>query len=172
MCSSTSRCARLSPAINDPTTASQVLDSVESLLRTLVGRDLDVGEVTGPRGRARVLLPLPGWDDYVSLSFDELIEMGAGHAQVRRRLERVLKDLSALAPASRRPPLQLRRDRLADLPSERARDEPSGMVTLALIAVIILAWSAFSRPLDRRGHHLGPGLHGRRLRRRSVTSSG
>ena len=32
----------------------------------------------------------PRWADYVSLSFDELIEMGAGHAQVRRRLERVL----------------------------------------------------------------------------------
>ena len=55
----------LSPAINDPTTASQVLDSVESLLRTLVGRDLDVGVVTGPHGSARVLLPLPDWADYV-----------------------------------------------------------------------------------------------------------
>ncbi len=111
-----------SPAINDPTTASQVLDSVESLLRTLVGRDLDVGVVTGPRGSARVLLPLPGWDDYVSLSFDELIEMGAGHAQVRRRLERVLTDLSALAPQSRRAPLQLRLDRLAGRPSERVHE--------------------------------------------------
>ena len=112
----------LSPAINDPTTAVQVLDSVESLLRMLVGRDLDVGEMTGPRGRARVLLPLPGWDDYISLSFDELVEMGAGHAQVRRRLERLLKDLIALAPASRQPSLQLLRDRLADLPGHRTRE--------------------------------------------------
>ena len=112
----------LSPAINDPTTASQVLDSVESLLRTLVARDLDVGMVTGPRGSARVLLPLPGWADYVSLSFDELIEMGAGHAQVRRRLERVLTDLGALAPESRRAPLQLRLDRLTDMPGERMRE--------------------------------------------------
>ena len=113
----------LSPAINDPTTASQVLDSVETLLRILVGRDLDVGMVTGPRGSARVLLPLPRWADYVSLSFDELIEMGAGHAQVRRRLERVLADLSALAPESRQAPLRLRLDRLAGMPGERLREE-------------------------------------------------
>ena len=103
----------VSSAINDPTTAAQVLDSEESLLRMLVGRDLDVGEVTGPSGNARVLLPLPRWDDYVALAFDELIEMGADHVQVRRRLERLLRDLIALAPASRRAPLQRRLDGLA-----------------------------------------------------------
>jgi len=103
----------VSSAINDPTTATQVLDSEESLLRMLVGRDLDVGEVTGPSGNARVLLPLPRWDDYVALAFDELIEMGADHVQVRRRLERLLRDLIALAPASRRAPLQRRLDGLA-----------------------------------------------------------
>ena len=96
----------VSAAINDPTTAVQVLDSEESLLRMLIRRDLDVREVTGPHGSARVLLPLPDWDDYVALSFDELIEMGADHVQVRRRLERLLRDLIALAPETRRAPLQ------------------------------------------------------------------
>ena len=103
----------LSPAINDPTTAVQVLDSEESLLRMLIRRDLDVREVTGPHGTARVLLPLPDWDDYVALSFDEIIEMGADRVQVRRRLERLLRDLIALAPETRRAPLQLRLDGLA-----------------------------------------------------------
>ena len=102
----------VSSAINDPTTAVQVLDSEESLLRVLIRRDLNVREATGPHGSARVLLPLPDWEDYVSLSFDELVEMGAGHAQVRRRLERLLRDLIALAPARRRAPLQLRLDGL------------------------------------------------------------
>ena len=51
----------LSPAVNDPTTATQVLDNVESLLRALVGRDLDVGEVTGPAaGRASPFAPALG----------------------------------------------------------------------------------------------------------------
>ena len=118
----------------------------------LVGRDLDVGEVTGPHGSARVLLPLPDWDDYVALSVRRAHRDGRGHAQVRRRLERLLRDLIALAPASRRAPLQLRLDRLARLPGEcTRRGKPGGMVTLAIIAVVIVAWSAFSRPLDRRG---------------------
>jgi uncharacterized membrane protein len=114
----------LSPAINDPTTATQVLDSEESLLRMLVGRDLDVGEVTGPQGNARVLLPLPAWEDYVALSFDELIDTGAGHAQVRRRLERLLRDLIAVASAGRRAPLATRLDRLASAISTAAPNTP------------------------------------------------
>jgi uncharacterized membrane protein len=102
----------VSSAINDPTTAVQVLDSEESLLRMLIRRDLNVREVTGPHGSARVILSLPNWDDYVALSFDELIEMGADHVQVRRRLERLLRDLIALAPPSRRGPLRMRLDGL------------------------------------------------------------
>jgi uncharacterized membrane protein len=102
----------LSPAINDPTTAVQALDCEESLLRLLVGRDLDVGEITGPNGRTRVLLALPDWDAYVDLAVDEIVEAGADNPRIRRRLERLLRDLLALAPASRREPLQRRLDDL------------------------------------------------------------
>jgi uncharacterized membrane protein len=102
----------VSVGINDPTTAVQVLDREEGLLRSLVGRDLDVGEVAGPRGAARVLLSLPTWDEYVGLAVDELIDMGASYATVRRRLERLLRDLLAVAPASRRMALQRRLDGL------------------------------------------------------------
>jgi len=103
----------LSPAINDPTTAVQVLDCEEDLLRMLVGRDLDAGEITGPRGRTRVLLPLPGWDDYVALAVDEIVEAGAGNVRIRRRVEGLLRDLVALAPEQRRAPLQTRLGELA-----------------------------------------------------------
>ena len=102
----------VSPTINDPTTAVQVLDREEGLLRSLVGRDLDVGEVRGAGGTARVLLSLPAWDDYVGLAVDQLIDMGVHYASVRRRLERLLRDLLAVAPASRRMPLQRRLDGL------------------------------------------------------------
>jgi uncharacterized membrane protein len=102
----------LSPAINDPTTAVQVLDCEEDLLRMLAGRDLDAGEITGPHGRTRVLLALPGWDDYVALAVDEIVEAGAGNVRIRRRVERLLRDLIALAPDRRRAPLQTRLDDL------------------------------------------------------------
>jgi len=102
----------LSPAINDPTTAVQALDCEESLLRMLVGRDLQVGEITGPRGNMRVLLTLPDWHDYVALAVDEIVEAGTGQARIRQRVERLLRDLLALAPEHRLPPLQARLDYL------------------------------------------------------------
>jgi uncharacterized membrane protein len=103
----------LSPAINDPTTAVQVLDCEEDLLRMLVGRDLDAGEITGPHGRTRVLLALPAWDDYVALAVDEIVDAGADNVRIRRRVECLLRELIALAPESRREPLQARLDELA-----------------------------------------------------------
>jgi uncharacterized membrane protein len=102
----------LSPAINDPTTAVQVLDCEEDLLRMLVDRDLDAGEITGPHGRTRVLLALPGWDDFVALAVDEIVEAGAGNVRIRRRVEGLLRDLVALAPEHRRAPLQIHLDDL------------------------------------------------------------
>jgi len=103
----------LSPAINDPTTTVQVLDCEEDLLRMLVGRDLDAGEITGPHGRTRVLLALPGWDDYVALAVDEIVEAGTAQVRIRRRVERLLRDLMALAPESRRATLEVRLNELA-----------------------------------------------------------
>jgi hypothetical protein len=79
----------------------------------LVGRDLDAGEITGPHGRTRVLLALPGWDDFVALAVDEIVEAGAANLRIRRRVERLLRELIALAPESRRAPLQARLDELA-----------------------------------------------------------
>jgi uncharacterized membrane protein len=117
----------LSPAINDPTTAVQVLDCEEDLLRMLAGRDLDAGEITGPHGRIRVLLPLPAWDDYVALAVDEIVAAGAGQPRIRRRVERLLGDLIALAPASRRAPLQARLDELASKWPPAAPDTAAAM---------------------------------------------
>ncbi len=102
----------LSPAINDPTTAVQALDYEESLLRMLVDRDLDVGEIAGPKGSTCVRLSLPDWEEYVALSVDEVIEAGAAHVRIRQRVERLLRDLIALVPESRRIPLQVRLDGL------------------------------------------------------------
>jgi uncharacterized membrane protein len=123
----------LSPAINDPTTAVQVLDCEEDLLRMLVDRDLQVGDITGPRGNVRVRLTLPDWDDYVALAVDEIVEAGAGHARIRQRVERLMRDLLAVAPASRRAPLQQRLDALTtgDAPSHSTPGGPDDRVRLS-----------------------------------------
>ena len=64
----------LSPAVNDPATAVQVLDTIESLLQALVSRDLDVADVADDAGTVRVVLALPSWDDYLRTGLDDLIE--------------------------------------------------------------------------------------------------
>jgi uncharacterized membrane protein len=102
----------LSPAINDPTTAVQALDAIHSLLRTLVTRDLNIGALTDTRGRLRVQLTLPDWEDYLGVAVDEIISSASNWVQVHRRIEWLLSDLRLIAPAARRSAVQARLDRL------------------------------------------------------------
>ena len=98
----------LSPAINDPTTAVQALDHVDGLLRVMMGRELEVGAVSTPGGQTRVLLRLPTWEDYVGVALDETIAMRDSSLQVRRRVDRLLTELVAIAPPGRRESLEAR----------------------------------------------------------------
>ena len=83
----------LSPAVNDPTTAVQALDQIEDLLRRLGRADLDASRVHDPDGSLRLILPMPTWDDYMALSFDEIRQFGATSVQVARRLRAALSGL-------------------------------------------------------------------------------
>jgi uncharacterized membrane protein len=98
----------LSPAVNDPTTAAQALDGLDSLLRRLASRELAIGPLTDAAGNLRVVVNLPTWEEYVGLAVDEIISMGSGSLQVQRRLERLLEDLAALAPPQRRAAVECR----------------------------------------------------------------
>jgi uncharacterized membrane protein len=98
----------LSPAISDPTTAVQALDEIESLLRAIARRDLDVDTVRGMDGQPRVQLRLPTWDDYVGVALDEIIAIGSSSVQVERRMARLLADLAAVVRSGRQKPLQAR----------------------------------------------------------------
>jgi uncharacterized membrane protein len=80
----------LSPAINDPTTAVQAIDEIEDLLRRLGRRDLDVGFAADRSGALRLIVPMPTWDDYLRLAFDEIRQYGGGSVQVARRLRAAL----------------------------------------------------------------------------------
>ena len=76
----------LSPAINDTTTAVQALDQIEDLLRPLGCKQLDAGYARDAAGAIRVTFPVPAWEDYLALSFDEIRQYGATSVQVVRRL--------------------------------------------------------------------------------------
>jgi uncharacterized membrane protein len=84
----------LSPAINDPTTAVQAIDQIEDLLRRLGGHDLDAGYASDADGVLRLIFPMPTWEDYLVLAFDEIRHYGADSVQVVRRLRSVLVGLA------------------------------------------------------------------------------
>jgi uncharacterized membrane protein len=93
----------LSPAINDPTTAVQALDQIEDLLRRLGRRKLDAGRACDGDGVVRLTFPMPTWDDYLALSFDEIRQFGLTSVQVMRRMRAALIGLAeSVATAERR----------------------------------------------------------------------
>lgn len=57
----------LSPAVNDPTTAAEVLNVVQRLLDQLAGKDPGDGVQCDERGTPRVLFPTADWEDYLSV---------------------------------------------------------------------------------------------------------
>lgn len=84
----------LSPAINDPTTAVQTIDQLEDLLRRLGSAELDVGDVADADGALRLAFPTPTWEDYLTLSFDEIRHFGSSSVQVMRRMRSAMVGLA------------------------------------------------------------------------------
>jgi uncharacterized membrane protein len=92
----------LSPAINDPTTAVQTIDQIEDLLRRLGECDLDAGYASDANGVVRLIFPMPTWEDYLTLAFDEVRQYGVTSVQVMRRLRSALVGLAdSLSSAER-----------------------------------------------------------------------
>ena len=84
----------LSPAVNDPTTAVQVLDHMGEVLG-LIGRT-DLEQRTKPESAdtpAAVVLGARRWEDYVTLGLTEIREFGATSVQIMRRLRALLEEL-------------------------------------------------------------------------------
>ena len=105
----------LSPAVNDPATAVQTLDTIDSLLQPLVTRDLDVAEVADDAGTVRVVLALPSWDDYLRTGLDDLIESASRSPMVLLRARALLTTLLNAAPPERQPPITRRLQRAEEL---------------------------------------------------------
>jgi uncharacterized membrane protein len=92
----------LSPAVNDPATAVQVLDTLESLLVPLITRDLEVAEIADDAGAVKVVLALPSWDDYLQTALDDLIESASRSPMVLLRARALFAGLLDAAPPQRR----------------------------------------------------------------------
>ena len=93
----------LSPAINDPTTAVQALDRIESLLVELAPRHPGPSLVVDDDGTPRAIVPAPRWAAYMELGLTEIRRYGADSPQIVRRLNALYdRLLGSPAPASGR----------------------------------------------------------------------
>jgi uncharacterized membrane protein len=108
----------LSPAVNDPATAVQVLDTIQGLLLPLVTRDLDVAEVADDDGAVKVVLALPCWDDYLCTALDDLIESGSQSPMTLLRAQALLTGLLNVAPPQRRSSITWRLHRAEELAAD------------------------------------------------------
>ena len=92
----------LSPAVNDPTTAVQVLDHLGDTLRMVGSTLLPLPSAGRDAGSAEVLAPVRRWEDFLSLGVTEIREYGEASVQVMRRLRAVLEELHASVLPERR----------------------------------------------------------------------
>lgn len=88
----------LSPAINDPATAVQVLDCLEGLLGPLAAKNALAGQVPDADGVIRVMLNLPHWDNFARSCLDDIIAASAGSPMVLVRTRDMLTRLGPTVP--------------------------------------------------------------------------
>jgi uncharacterized membrane protein len=135
----------LSPAVNDPTTALQVLNQIGGVL-SFIGRT-DLEKRTRPHSAetpSAVVMVTHRWEDFVTLGLTEIREFGATSVQVMRRLRALLEELLET----------VRPEHRAALEEELRR----------LDATVADAWRD-SVDLDRASRSDGQGLGGPRMAR-------
>lgn len=96
----------LSPAVNDPTTAVQVLNHIESFLHTIGSTPLsDRHILADAHGHIRLVLPGRDWENYLQLAVCEIRDYGSSSVQICRRLRALLDDLCDSLPSPQHPAL-------------------------------------------------------------------
>ncbi|HEY4461031.1 MAG TPA: DUF2254 domain-containing protein [Streptosporangiaceae bacterium] len=105
----------LSPAVNQPTTAVLVIDSLEDILLRIARRPAATGLFADHHGIVRLIEPAMTWDGYLDLAFTEITTYGASSPQIARRLLAAYAVLETATGPAARPGLAARRDELARL---------------------------------------------------------
>ncbi len=102
----------LSPAVNAPTTATQVIYRLVALLLTMSKRPTPTGYFADTDNIVRLVRPTMAWDEYVDLAFGEIIEFGATSSQVCHTLQWAFNRLLVNVPPDFQEPLQKQQRRL------------------------------------------------------------
>jgi uncharacterized membrane protein len=116
----------LSPAVNAPTTAAQVIDEMHDLMRRLVTEPQPSGCYRDDDGELRLIVPQYRVEDYLQLAAGEIWHYGRSAPQIPARLRRMLDDLADVARPEYRPVIEAWRARISDQDTAACRDAPGG----------------------------------------------
>ena len=115
----------LSPGVNDPTTAVQVLDQLHDLLRRLATRPLPTNRVVRRDGRVVVVAPATGFVDYLDLAVDEIHHWGGDDPRIAARLRGLLSDVHSAARREHRPVIARKLASWNELPPDDVVRQPT-----------------------------------------------
>jgi uncharacterized membrane protein len=96
----------LSPSLNDPTTAVQVIDELHALLQDLRDRPVASPWRSLGDGDRVVRIPVPDWDAFVHAATEEIAPAARAHTSVLERLGAMLEELERGSPPARLPALR------------------------------------------------------------------
>jgi len=96
----------LSPGINDPTTAIQVLNELHTILRCIAVEPDTPAAHNDPDGITRAVLCEWSFGQYLDLCIDEIAHWGESSLQVPPRLTQMLEQLVQVAQPEHRPVIQ------------------------------------------------------------------
>jgi uncharacterized membrane protein len=105
----------LSPALNQTTTATQVIDRLEDVLLRILRQPPATGCFVDVDRVVRLQVHAPSWDELLDLAFVEIAGYGASSPQVARRLRAAYEALAQDAPEQLRPGLERRCATLLEL---------------------------------------------------------
>jgi uncharacterized membrane protein len=115
----------LSPAVNDPTTATQVLNHIDDLLLGIGSSDRAFrGTALDADGQVRLVVRTRSWSEYLDIGVTEIRQYGAASPQICRRLRAMLEDLRDGVPLARRAVVQTQLDAL-DRATDAAFADPA-----------------------------------------------
>lgn len=117
----------LSPAVNDPTTAVQVIDELENLLVLLAERPEQPEQIYDRDGVLRVRMPTKTWRAYLLLAVQEIYEFGRESSQVTQRLARLLHDLEGVVTGDRCAAVRELRTKIEVVPPLITAEEPGSV---------------------------------------------
>jgi uncharacterized membrane protein len=114
----------LSPAVNDPTTATQVIDHLGETLRVIGTTNLRQPPRLDEHPSGRVIMRARRWEDFLELGVTEIRHYAASSLQVNRRLRAMLDELHDEVLAEHRAAVADELDRLDASVQEHFGDSP------------------------------------------------